>query len=218
MSAIVNVETDDIPITLYDADNVGRAGLSVASVARRKGVTVSATAVTDRGSGDYDLTYTFPSVGTWRVTSTATIDGEPATDITDVQVETAAQADPAAALAAGTVTVVSPLSPDGGTLRLIQGDSYAAAQSRQLSWTLSAQPDLTAAALTLTIVVKGVTVTKTGLSGSNLASGAPTITATLTKLDTAGFEPAIGLFDLSATIGSDELTLVRGRVDVKADV
>jgi hypothetical protein len=68
------------------------------------------------------------------------------------------------------------------------------------------------------VVVKGVTVAKTPLTGTNLASGAPTITATLTKIETAGFDPVIGVFDLSAAIGSDEITLVRGRVYVEADV
>lgn len=99
MSAVVNVAKDDIPVTLYDTAGIGRAGLTVTATARRKGATVSASAVTDRGNGDYDLTMTFPSAGTWRVTATATIDGATAIDQTDIEVETAAQLDPVTALA-----------------------------------------------------------------------------------------------------------------------
>jgi hypothetical protein len=173
-------------------------------------------------SGDYAVTVPANGLsvaGLWRVNASCLhSDGVTYRFGWNVQVKTAAQADPVAYLAGASVELVSPLSADGGTLRLIQGDSYAAAQSRSLSWTLTGQPDLTTATLTLTIVVKGVTVAKTPLTGTNLASGAPTITATLTKIETAGFDPVIGVFDLSAAIGSDEITLVRGRVYVEADV
>jgi hypothetical protein len=219
MAYVVNTAVS-IPITLYDANGAGRSGLTVTSTARLAGsaTTVSATSVTDRGNGDYDITITFPSVGTWRITSTATIDGETVPDTTDVQVETAAQADPAAALAAVDITLVSPLSPDGGTLRLIQGDSYAAAQSRQISWDLTGQPDLSAATTTLLIKVGSATVSKV-ITPTNPASGSPTLTATLTKVETASLDAAqIGVFDVSAAIGSDELTLIRGKVYVTADV
>lgn len=101
MSAVVNVAKDDIRVNLYDADGVGRAGLTVTVVASRKDVTVSATDVTDRGSGAYDATITFTSVGTWQITATATIDGDPAMDVKDIAVVTAAQADPAAATVGG---------------------------------------------------------------------------------------------------------------------
>jgi hypothetical protein len=136
----------------------------------------------------------------------------------EADVETAAQADPAAALAAVDITLVSPLSPDGGTLRLIQGDSYAAAQSRQISWDLTGQPDLSAATTTLLIKVGSATVSKV-ITPTNPASGSPTLTATLTKVETASLDAAqIGVFDVSAAIGSDELTLIRGKVYVTADV
>lgn len=168
-------------------------------------------------TGRYTPSLTPDAVGDWTVIVEWTADPTFAWS-NYFKVETAAQADPAAYLAGASVTLVSPLSADGGTLRLIQGDSYAAAQSRSLSWTLTAQPDLTTATVTLTIVVKGVTITKTGLTKANPASGSPTITATLTKEETATLDAAIGVFDLSAAIGSDELTLVRGQVYVQADV
>jgi hypothetical protein len=123
-----------------------------------------------------------------------------------------------AAIAAGSVTLVSPLSVDGGRLTLVQGDSYAAAQSRQLSWSLTGQPDLTTAVVTLTIV-SGTTLAKTSATVTNPASGSPTIAFVLTAAETAAFTPAkVGTFDLSATIGSDEITLARGRVFVEEDV
>jgi hypothetical protein len=182
------------------------------------GVAVTVTELAGH-PGYYDPAFVPNAVGQWKlfltvVSNTVTYPFDSDT----YRVITAAQADPAAYLAGASVELVSPLSADGGTLRLIQGDSYAAAQSRSLSWTLTAQPDLSTATLTLRITVKGVTVEKTPLSGTNLASGAPTITATLTKIETAGFDPVIGVFDLSAAIGSDEITLVRGRVYVEADV
>lgn len=166
------------------------------------------------GNGFYRYTYTPEAVGAWEWVGTST-DGTRVT--INVQVITADQAMIAVSLAGADVTYVAPLSADGGTVRLIQGDSYAAAQSRQLIWNLTGQPDLTGATTTLTIIVKHVTVTSTA-TVTNPAGGSPTITATLTTDDTDALPAAVGVFDLSATIGSDELTLVRGRVYVEADV
>ena len=93
---LVSVATP-IPITFYDASGAGATGLTITSSARKAGTTttVAATSITDRSNGDYDVLITFPSTGTWRLTSTTTIDGDPAIDLTDVTVLPAA-ADPAA--------------------------------------------------------------------------------------------------------------------------
>jgi hypothetical protein len=215
MNAVVNVIKDDIAVNLYDASGVGRAGLTVTGTARQKGVTVSASAVADRGNGAYDLTILFPTVGTWQITASATIDGEPAIDITDVQVVTAAQADPAAALAGVAVTVVSPLSADGSSIHLVQGDSYAATQSRQIAFDLSGQPDLTGATVTL-VIVCGATLTKiVAVTDAGLSTQAGSVQ--LTVADTASLSPAAaGSFELSATAGSDRWRMLSGTVAVVA--
>ena len=106
--AVVNVAAP-IPISFYDATGAGATGLTITSSARKAGTatTIAATSVTDRSNGDYDVLITFPSTATWRLTSTTTIDGDPAIDITDVAV-LAAAADPAAladAIAAVQTTV-----------------------------------------------------------------------------------------------------------------
>jgi hypothetical protein len=120
-------------------------------------------------------------------------------------------------LVGSNVTLLSPLSLGGGALQLIQGDSYAAAQSRQIVWNLTGQPDLTGATVTLTLIVKKSSVAK-AMTVTNPAAGSPTISATLTKEQTASLEVGVGAFDASATIGSDEITLIRGRLYVEADV
>jgi hypothetical protein len=205
-SAVVNVATS-IPITLYDADGVGRAGLTVTSVARKAGsaTTVSATSVPDRSNGDYDALFTFPSVGTWRVTSTATIDGQTATDLTDVEVETAAQADPASVFQAGSISVATAVTPSTLRLTLIRGSDYLNADGTALAWTVTS-PSLVGATATLRIFTyAGVTV----ISKAMTISGT-TVRADLTSTETAALSlgtPAYKYTIIAVLSGGSHRTL-----------
>lgn len=214
--AVVNRVTDDIPITLVDTNGVGRAGLAVTSTARRKDSTVAASAVMDRGNGDYDLTYTFPSAGRWRVTSVATIDGDPAIDITDIDVVTAAQDDPVAFLAAGEIVVISPVNAVTGAVTLFQGDDYLDVDTRSLNWATTSAgqwPDLTGASIAFrathptdksrTFTAAGSVTTPTGSTKA--------VRVELTKTQTAAFlTPSEGYpFQVVATLANgDVATLV----------
>jgi hypothetical protein len=141
------LDIDDAPVTTkVNGDWTKTARLLGAS-------TTAVPTITHHANGYYDIAVTFPAVGNWSVEYSVVVDGVTVTfDPQLVEVLTAPQFDPVAYLAGASVTLVSPLSADGGTLTIYQGDSYAAAQTRQISWNLTGQPDLTTATVTLKIV------------------------------------------------------------------
>ena len=225
MSAIVNQATP-VPITFLDAAGVGKEGLTITATARLAGsaTTVSATSVTDRDDGNYDVLITLTSVGTWRLTSTTTIDGDSAMDVTDIDVLPAA-ADPAAiadALAAvqtillgSEVTVTSPLATDG-TIMLLQGDTYDSDETRAIVFSLTGQPNLTSATATLLFSWGVDSLALTGVI-TNAGQATQTITVELTATQTATL-PVTGItYALKATLANAHVvTMQTGRVIVSA--
>lgn len=110
MIAAVNTSVA-IPILILDINGDGATGLTVTATARLAGSTTTASVtVTERTGGEYDLAFTPSAVGQWIVVASATVDGDPFTDVELVQVVTAAQFDPAASLVqsnAQTAVIVS---------------------------------------------------------------------------------------------------------------
>lgn len=129
ITSVVDVATV-IPLTFYDSLGAGVTGLTITATARKAGTTttVSASSVTDRSNGDYDVAITLTSVGTWRLTSSTTIDGEAAIDITDIQVIPAA-ADGSALATAIAAVMDQPVSDFtdsntiGGRIKMITAGS-----------------------------------------------------------------------------------------------
>lgn len=140
---------------------------------------------TDLGDGYYRMTFTPSSVGVhvWIGESSS---GIPVLFAWDVV--TAQQADPAAYIAAGDITMVSPVSATGD-VTLYEADSYDADESRSLDWSTTdagTWPTLTSATIALkavhgqtgkTISASGSVVTPTGATKQVRVELAPADTA-----------------------------------------
>jgi hypothetical protein len=118
----------------------------------------------------------------------------------------------------GTVTVSAPVSSDGETVTIVQGDDYNASDNRELSFTSTDWPDLTSPS--------DATVTMTANKAGE--ASAFSVTGSVVDASTVQFEPtaaqtaiAIGLwnFDVQATLATSSrvITLVRGKMTVLED-
>jgi hypothetical protein len=220
MIATVNVAYT-VPILILDSLGAGKTGLTVTASARLAGSATTASAtVTERTGGQYDVAFTPSAVGQWIVTATATVDGDPFTDVELVQAVTAAQFDPVSALAVGIVSVVSPVAPISGNVTVYQGDDQKAVDSRSLDWATSSAgqwPDLTGASIALagehrtngalTVAVSGSVVTPTGASKQ--------VRVELTHGQTAALRDGVYDIQMIATLASgDVVTLVDAAMTV----
>jgi len=131
-------------------------------------------------------------------------------------------------MATGSVTITAPVDSSTNALALVQGDSYLKADDREVAFTSSSWPNLTAAtAIVLTIRKRaaksglGTTLWATiahrsaGLvsgTGSQTIEFEPSV-ANTTALATTG--TAAGTYDVQATLASGSIaTLVTGQVNV----
>lgn len=116
--------------------------------------------------------------------------------------------------AGGSVTVISPLTQNGRRLEIVQGDDYADADGRAISWSSTGWPDVT-----------GATVNFVGLStdGSDsftwsmTAIDSDTVRLELTAAQTsARSASSLYSYAVQATIGGNKVTLARGQMKVSA--
>jgi hypothetical protein len=145
-------------------------------------------------------------------------------------------------LTAADVTVISPLSADGGTISVVRGDDYLINQSRQLTFSSSAWPVLTGAdPIVLTIrrrkeafgtgsdpvlLVRTDDVATRDVGGApqvltfELTSGIGALTApNVGDTNDLLIGTASGKFDVEATLATGEIiTLVIGIVNVIEDI
>ena len=217
MIAVVG-QSVTVPMPFTDASGAGATGLAVTATARLAGsATTAVVTVTERGSGEYDASFVPSAIGIWSFVAATTIDGEAAGWVESVQAVTAAQFDPAAQLAAGTVTVLSPVDALTGDATVYQGDDQQAADSRSLDWSESSWPDLTGASITLTAhherdprltaTATGSVVTPTGED--------KTVRVELTSAETDALTPGPYAFRVKATLASGNIvTLVVGTLTV----
>lgn len=183
--------------------------------AERDGSTVSISPIfTDLGDGRYRGVFTPNASGvwSWRVESNRGL-----WETFEREAITAAQFDPVAALAAGTVTVVSPVDALTGDATVYQGDDQQAADSRSLDWSASSWPDLTGASIALTAHHARdprLTATATGSVVTPTGEDA-TVRVELTSAETAALTPGPYAFRVRATLASGNIvTLVVGTLTV----
>lgn len=104
-------------------------------------------------------------------------------------------------------------------LTIVQGDDYAAADSRALLFTSAGEnwPDLSAATLALKFIAPGAEAAALNVAGTRtLVAGVQHITVPLTAAQTQPLLPGTNVYDyaLQATLGGRRLTLKKGKVTV----
>ena len=119
-------------------------------------------------------------------------------------------------ITAAAITVTSPVA-GSGTVSIVRGDDYLAADGRALDWTDSGGtwPTLTDATITLTI--KGNLLTKTGSVVTATGDGKK-VRVALTNSDTSSLPIGTWDYDVQATLSSGAVvTLVRSTFTVAED-
>ena len=105
-------------------------------------------------------------------------------------------------MTSASITVTGPVAA-GGDVETYRGDSYNTGDSRELSWTSSAWPDLTGGAIN--VIVNDVDE----FAGSIVAPGAPAeVILELTAAQTTVIPAGRHIFQVIATVGTDVFTLV----------
>jgi len=124
----------------------------------------------------------------------------------------------AALIGSGSITVVSPVSEDGGTITIVQGDDYNNSDGRALEWFSDDWPDITGASITLHIEDSGGTYSEAG-SVVTGGSGTQTVRVELPSADTATLDAGFQKFHLEAVLTSGRVvTLATGVAHVIADI
>ncbi len=103
-------------------------------------------------------------------------------------------------------------------IELYQGDDYAAADGRALTFTAPAGagwPDLTTASITLTL--RSIT-TPNRLAKSGTAVSATEAQVELTGTDTAGLDPVLYDYTVDAVVATRIITIARGRCRVHGEL
>ncbi len=167
------------------------------------------TIVWDTGGDDpVYATETFGGLDTLRAVRTVT-DALPS-------LEEAAEAI-IAALGTGTIVMVTPVSADGETVQIVQGDDYHASDGRALEWTGDLWPDLTSATIAFHIADADPFTAEGSVTDAGV--GPQTVRVQLTAEQTAALNAGQHPFDVEATLESGRVvTLVRGYSHVLADV
>lgn len=116
-------------------------------------------------------------------------------------------------LTSGQITVVSPVSKDGGTITLYRGDDYFAVDGRALEWTDTGAlwPDLTGATVNFKAGALTKACTVVTATGANKKVRVELFKADIDKLP----EPYY-TFDIDATLANGHIvTLVTGKLYIK---
>lgn len=213
-----------IPFTVLDANGDPETGKVNADFTKHANLastpaTTATPTITEDASGRYVLSVRATALGIWYVTWSTDVDGETVSYEETLQVVTAQQYDPVAYYASASVTLAVPVASTGA-ITLYQGDDYAAADSRTLSWSLTGAPSLSGAAITWKLVDNDGTEALTK-SASVSGSSPQIVTVALTDDDTTTLDPSGRKqyrYDLAAVLGSgNKVTLARGSVTVKPD-
>jgi hypothetical protein len=125
----------------------------------------------------------------------------------------------AALIGSGDITVVSPVSEDGGTITIVQGDDYNNSDSRALEWSSDDWPDVTGAAITLYIEDAAGTYSEAG-SVVTGGAGTQTVRVELPSADTATLDAGFQKFHVEAVLSGSSrvVTLATGVAHVIADI
>lgn len=114
-------------------------------------------------------------------------------------------------LADAAVTVVSPVSVDGGTVTLIQGDTYDLDEARALEWSSTAWPTLTGATVSLRVYVS-----RTVQTYACTVVDADTVRLELTATQTTALPDGRYQYRLVATLTDGHIqTLAQGMLVVE---
>ena len=113
------------------------------------------------------------------------------------------------------ITLVSPLSIDGGTLTFTQGDDLYSSDYTAATWSITGTfPSISGATAALDMNIGGVSATVTGLSLS-LSGSVLTITAQIPNAKTTSLPQGTGVFQVPVTFGSGHtFTYVQGTLIV----
>lgn len=217
ITAVVNQTADCAPEIVTDVDGEPVTALVDGDWTKAArligGATTAVVTIEHVADGEYDISFTPTAVGNWAVTYSVTLDGddEP-TRFTPqlVQVQTAAQADPAAALAATDITVVSPVS-ETSDIALVIGDAAA------LSWDSDGWADLTGDTVTFQaykVVTDGaVFATALAVTVTDAGEATQTLAITLSGTQTDDFKPGVLYrYEVNA---EDAGTLVSGSLSAR---
>ena len=125
----------------------------------------------------------------------------------------------AALIGSGDITVVSPVSEDGGTITIVQGDDYNNSDGRALEWSSDDWPDVTGAAITLYIEDAAGTYSEAG-SVVTGGAGTQTVRVELPSADTATLDAGFQKFHVEAVLSGSSrvVTLATGVAHVIADI
>ena len=116
------------------------------------------------------------------------------------------------AVAGATVVASSPVTSQG-SIEIVQGDDYAAADDRALIFNLTSVPYLTAAVSATLIISWGVDSVSVAGTITNAGAATQTVTAELTAEQTILMPVTGTTYQLRAVIASTNVvTLKRGRV------
>lgn len=204
--------------------------------------TTTVTIATVSGqSGDYGATFTPTAVGRWKLKVTCAHNGYTYRWEETLDVLTPAQADPAAALAStvsavetiagritpervarldlittGRITTRQPVAVDG-TISLRPGESYLAADGRQIDVTSDGWPGLDGATIIFTITALGAAAATVSKTASTVAATAPdqTVRIELTTAETALLSrTGVYRYSIDAVISGDPYHLASDSVAV----
>lgn len=215
-----------VPFTLLDADGAPETGkvnadwTKTAYLASTPATVATDEAVTETSGGGYVLAFTPTTSGTWYATWSVVVDGETVRFEEIVRVVTSQQDDPVSAFTTASVTLTSPVA-ETGAIELYQGDDYATADSRSLSWSLTGAPSLSGA--TITWKLRDQTGTTALTKTATVSGSSPQIVRVqLTDDDTTSLTPSGAKqyrYDLAAVLSNgNKATLARGSATVKTDV
>ncbi|MCC7413845.1 MAG: hypothetical protein IT495_19680 [Gammaproteobacteria bacterium] len=223
----------------------GKVNANWTKLVKRNGATIADTVTVTEDSDDagyYTATVVPSQTGVYTVILLVTVDGATKRFLSDpIHVITAAQADPAAALAStvsavttlterltsaraarldlittGRITTRQPVSVDG-TISLRPGESYLAVDGRQIDLTSDGWPDLDGATITFAITALGAASATIIKAAAIVAATAPdqTVRIELTTAETALLSRSgVYRYSIDATIGGDPYHLASDSVAV----
>lgn len=192
------IDSEDDPVTILVSGDWTKTARLLDGI----GATTAAVTITHVAAGIHDIDFTPTAVGNWSVEYSVVVDGETVRfDPQFVQVQTAAQADPAGALNGNTVVISGPATASGD-FRITQGNVYSIANGNPLTWTLTDAPDLTGETVTFSATGTALEVTCT-VTGAGTSS--QVVKAELTSDQTDALALTVRKYRLRATLADVDL-------------